>query len=186
RNDLPLVLQIIAVKPSGLAARIKDRKRLVAGLHAGFVDRQDVGRGAERRALALHQKAAAHRVLGINAPGAVALYAARPALAVSGLGDAVEQEVTDRIARREIDVAVAGVSGDLEIEVADPLLPGEDPEIVDLALVFVERRRGKVADAVDGQPQGRGLAADLWDLERAARGAENGGQSRGRIDDARN
>src|SRR6266481_8876945 len=120
-------------------------------------------------------------MLGRYPPAAVALHAARPALPVGGLGDAVEKQVTDRITRREVDVAVPGVSGDLEIEIADPLLPGEDPEIVDLALVLVERRRGKVADAVDRQRQGRGLAGDLRDLERAARGTEDGGQSGGRI-----
>ena len=165
---------------------IEDRERLVAGLHAVFIDRQDVRGGAKRRTLALDQKAAAHRVLGGNPPAAVALHAARPTLAVGGLGDAVEQQVAGRIARREVDIAVAGISGDLEVEVADPLLPGKDAEIVDLALVLVERRGGEVADAVDGEPQGRALAADLRDLELAARGPKNGGQSRGRIDDPRN
>src|SRR5205823_4884038 len=131
RDDLPFVLQIVAVEPTGLAAGIEDREWFVAGLSAVLVDGQDIRLGAEGRALALDQEAAAHRVLGGDPPAAVALHAARPALPVGGLGNAVEQQLTDRITRREVDVAVSGVSGDLEIEIADVLLPGEDPEIVD-------------------------------------------------------
>jgi len=123
-------------------------------------------------------------VLGRNPPAAIALHAARPALPVGGLGNAVEQQVTDRVTRREVDVAIPGESGDLEIEIADVLLPGEDPEMVDLALVFVERRRGKIADAADGKPKAGGLAGDLRDLKLTARNAEDGGQSRRRVDDA--
>src|SRR6266446_4142243 len=78
----------------------------------------------------------------------------------------------------------SGETRDLEIEIADVLLPGEDPEMVDLALVFVERRRGKVADAVDGKPEARGLARYLRDLKLTARDTEHGGQSRRRVDDA--
>jgi hypothetical protein len=56
----------------------------------------------------------------------------------------------------------------------------------DLALVLVEGNRGNVADAVDSEPEARGLARDLRDLELAARRAENSGEPRRRIVDAGN
>jgi hypothetical protein len=45
---------------------------------------------------------------GIENPAAVALHPACPALAIRGLGDAVEQKVAGRVARREIGAAVIG------------------------------------------------------------------------------
>ena len=33
-----------------------------------------------------------------------------------------------------------GESGDLEIDIADPLLPGEDPEIIDLVFLTTRPR----------------------------------------------
>src|SRR5271169_6348316 len=99
-----------------------------------------------------------------RAPAAVALHTARPVLAVGGLGDTVEQKVTGRVARKEVQVAVPAEPGDLEIDIPDPLLIGEDPEIVDLPLVFIDRGRGEVGDTVHRKPQARGLAGDLRDL----------------------
>ena len=61
-------------------------------------------------ALAEH-KAAPQRVLGRRAPAAVTLHAARPALAIGGLGDAVEKNVGDRVTRREIGAAVSAEPG---------------------------------------------------------------------------
>ena len=139
---------------------------------------------AERRALALDQKAAAHGMLRRNPPAAVALHAACPILARGGLGDAVVQEVADRVARREIEAAVPAEPGNLEIDILDSLLIGENLEIVNLRLALVDRGRGEIADTVHRQPQARGLARDLRDLMPAARSAENGRQSRRRVDDS--
>jgi hypothetical protein len=58
-DDFPFVLQVIAVEPSGLAARIEDRERHVGGLHAHVVHGKNIGGGLERRPLALDVKAAA-------------------------------------------------------------------------------------------------------------------------------
>src|SRR6516164_2895880 len=182
RNDLPLVLQIVAVDPPGLASRVRDRERLVARLSTGLVDWQNIRGGAERRALSLDVKAATNRVFGGRPPAPIALHAACPALPVRGLGDAVEQEIARGIPRREVGTAVSGEPGDLEIDIADVLLPGEDAEIVDLALVLVQGDRGKIGDAVYGEPEARSLARDLRDLELTARCTKNGSQSRRRIE----
>src|SRR5262249_6872058 len=123
-------------------------------------------------------------MVGRSPPAPVALHAACPALPVRRLGNPVEQNVAGRIPRREVDAAVSGEPGDLEIDIADPLLPGEDPEVIDLALVFVKGDRGKIADSVHGKPVVRSLTCDLRDLELTARCTKNGRQPRRRIDNS--
>src|SRR5947208_15472165 len=54
----------------------------------------------------------------------------------------------------------------------------------DLALVLVELRRVEIADAVDGEPEPRHEAGRVRYLELAARGPENAGDARRRVDDA--
>src|SRR5207248_9653615 len=76
---------------------------------------------------------------------------------------------------------------ELEINiVADLFLPREDAKIIDLTLSLFKKVRLEVADAVDGEPEARGLASDLRDLKIAARRTEHGGQPRRRIDDTGN
>src|SRR6202022_835960 len=58
-DGFPLFLQVLTVEPSRLAARIEDRERHVAGLHAHVVHWKNIGGGLERRPLALDVKAAA-------------------------------------------------------------------------------------------------------------------------------
>jgi hypothetical protein len=111
-------------------------------LHPILIDRQDVRSAIERRALALDIKAGAQGVLGNNAPSAVALDAAGPVLAVGGLGDAIEEKVAGGIPGGEVDTAVPTEPGNLEIDIFEPFLPGEDAEIIDLALIFIDRGGG--------------------------------------------
>src|SRR5277367_6176672 len=94
-HDLPFVLQIIAVEPSGRSARIGDRKWLVAGLDPVRVDRQGVRIGRGRRAFSLDVKAAAQGVDIGNPVAAVALDAVRDALSGRGLCNTVEQQIAE-------------------------------------------------------------------------------------------
>ena len=184
RNDLPFVLQVIAVEPSGLAARIEDRERLIAGLHAHLVDRQDARIGVECRALSLDVKAAAEGVIRGRSPAPVALHPGSDAAPIGGLADAGVEDRRDRVSGGEVDAAVAVEARDLKIDRARALLQCDDRVIVDLPLVLVEGGRGDIADAVDGEPEARRQAGNVRDLELAARCAEDRGQPGVRIDDA--
>src|SRR5438874_10374777 len=73
RVEFPFVLQVIAVEPSCLAARIEDREGHVGGLYAHVVHRKNIGTGLKRRALSDDVEPAAHGVLGRNPPAAVTL-----------------------------------------------------------------------------------------------------------------
>ena len=124
-------------------------------------------------------------MLGSGPPGAIALHAARRVLAGGALGDAIEQQIAGRIARREIKAAVSGEPGDLKIDVFDPLLPGEDAVVGDLRLGLINGARGDRRNAVYRKAQAWNLVRELRDLILAARGPKNGSQTRRGIDDVR-
>ena len=69
----------------------------------------------------LHDEAGAHRMGVVEAVGAVALDAVDEGAAIDVRRDAVEDQVADRVGH-EMDAAVAGEIGELEIEVVDRFL----------------------------------------------------------------
>ena len=184
RDDFPFVLQVIAVKPSRLAARIEYREGHVGGLHAHVVHRKNIGSGLERRPLALDVKTAAQGVLGRNFPAAVSLCAGGDAAPIGGLADAGKEDGPGRVTGRKIHAAEPVECRDLEIDWSGALLQCDDGEIIVLKLVLVESRRREIGDAVNGKPETRSEVRDIRDLELAARGAEDGAYSRIRVDDA--
>src|SRR5439155_3168487 len=128
--------------------------------------------------------AGAHGVVWAYLIAAVELRSRRDAAPIGSLGYAVEQQIAERV-RCEIEAAVALEGGQLEIHRPQLLLQRNDAVMGDLALVLVELRRVEIADAVDGEPEPRHEAGRVRDLELAARGPENAGDARRRVDDAR-
>src|SRR5207253_10427202 len=82
--------------------------------------------------------------------------------------------------------AVAIKGGYLEIDRTGSLLQGDDLVAGDLTLTLTEASRRKVRGAVDRKSEARCQAGNIRDLELAAGGAENSGQSRIRVDNAGN
>ena len=74
---------------------------------AGGIHRQDAGRRIGAGLLDLRQEAGAQRVLVVDPPASVALHAGRHILPRGLLGNAVEQQVADRV-RREIAACWCG------------------------------------------------------------------------------
>src|ERR1700727_764262 len=73
RQNVPFVLHVKAVEPSGQAATLPDSLR-PAGLHASVIDRHHGRVSIKGCALPLGQKPAADRVRLVDAPTCVRLY----------------------------------------------------------------------------------------------------------------
>src|SRR5205823_13741196 len=167
------------IRPAHRRRRASRSCRLSRGSRAayrksapGHIGRQYQRIGARNRTLALQEIAGAHGVARAYLIAAVELRSRRDAAPIGSLGDAVEQQIAERV-RCEIEAAVALEGGQLEIHRAQLLLQRDDAVMGDLALVLVELRRVEIADAVDGEPEPRHEAGRVRDLELAARGPEN-------------
>ena len=72
-----------------------------------------------------------------DAPCGIFLNAVDETLTVDVRGDAVEHEIPDRVGH-EVQLAIAVKVRDLQIDVVDRFLVGNDIELVELILMFVE------------------------------------------------
>ena len=75
-----------------------------------------------------------------DAPGGIFLNAIDEALTVDVRSHAVEDQVSDRVGH-EVQLAVAVEIGKLVVDAVGRFLVGNDVELVELVLVFVEQRR---------------------------------------------
>ena len=104
-------------------------------------------------------------------------------------GNAVQQEVADRIGR-EVEEVVTGEIGQLSIKAVRRPLQRQHAELSVLILVLVELRRIEIGDAecagdrrIAQRPNRR--ARDVGNLERAGGGSGDQAQPRRRVDESR-
>src|SRR5208283_5024296 len=89
-----------------------------------------------------------------------------------GLRHAREQQITERIGH-ERQARIPGDQGALYVQWARRMLPADDAELCDLALVFAEILAPIHRLAVDGQAERRLLAVEIRDLKLAFRAADH-------------
>ena len=125
-------------------------------------------------------------MLGRNPPAAVALQPAGDVAAERTLGDAGEENWSERVPGGEIYGAVTIKGGEPKIDRTGALLQGDDLVAGDLTLTLTEGSGREVRGAVDRKSEPRCQAGDIGDLELAPGSAENSGQARIRVDNAGN
>ena len=125
-------------------------RRGPGGRNTCSVERKNVVGGRELRRLSTHHKAAANCVRRVQAIGAVRLDAIEEAAAKHIRCDPVEDKVADRI-RFEMQGAVAGEIGDLQIGILELLLQSDHAVEALLELTLIERRGIKIGEPEDGK-----------------------------------
>ena len=168
----------LSVKPKGWSDGTSGAGR-VGGVAQDL--QQGIALGVGGGALALHQEAAAHRVLVEDLPGAVALHAGGEARPLGPRRDAVERQVAELIGLVG-QLGIAGEARELEVDILVTLLQRSDGEIALLPLALVENRAVEVRLAVDGEVCR--LVGRVGNLEGRARPAGDEGQPRVVVDDA--
>ena len=179
--DLPFVLQIGAEQVTGLGAGIEHGERRIEGV-ADAVERQK-GRGiVDQRIFRAGRESKAERVSIADAPGRIFLNAVDDAAAIDVGGDAIEDEIADRI-RREMQRARAVEIGNLVVDAVGGFLIGEHVELIEFVLPLVEFRRIEIGDAVGRK--GRSLPGIVRNLVAAVRDPAHESQAAGRIEHGR-
>ena len=145
-----LVLDIDAADHTGLALRVVDAERRVDRV-AGGVCRQHRRIVDCLRTLDIAGEPEPHRLALVETQGGIALQTVDEARPRDVRGDAVEDEIADRVGH-EMQGAVALEVGDLTIERTDRLLQRKHVEDRALDLVLVQQRRVEV-----GRAEGREL-----------------------------
>jgi hypothetical protein len=107
RVESPLVLQIDALDPLGIAGVVDDAEGSVAGLSTVGVRRQHLRGGVAGEMVGLRVHPGAQRVRIGELVGAVALQCVGDVALVRLLRDAVEEQVAERV-RGEIQARIAG------------------------------------------------------------------------------
>src|SRR5664279_415960 len=117
-----------------------------------------------------------------DAPGGIFLDAVDKTLTVDGGSDAVEDQSSDRIGI-EVQLAVAVEIGQLEVDVVDRFLVGDDIELVEFVLMFVEQGRIEIGYS-ESRKVGR-LSRIIGNLICTVRHTAHEGQAAGRVEHRR-
>ena len=180
-GDLPFVLDVDAGDPSELRTIVGYGERRVDRI-AERIERQHRRDIAVLRAFAGDRETRPQRMRVGELIGAVALQAVGEAAAVDVRSNAVEHKIADRVGD-EVQRAVAGEGGELEVQPVDGFLQRQHAEGILLGLVLIEHRRVEIADAEGREP--RRLARIVRDLESARGVAEDRAHARLRIEHRR-
>src|SRR6202158_4668260 len=181
-GDLPLVLKISAKQPAGLRAGSDPSGWRIHRTAGHGVESQYGGYIGDQRALRTDGKSEAEGVGVADAPGGIFLDAIDKALTLDIRSHPVDNEVADRV-RHEVQLAVAVKRGELEVDVIDRFLVGDDVELVELILMFVERCGIETRHA-KGRVVTR-LPRIVGNLKRTVRYTAHECQAAGRIDHRR-
>ena len=152
RVDVPLILQIRALDPLGIAGVVDDADGQVAHLGAAGIRRQHLRGGVAGETVGLRIYPGAQRVGIAELVGAVALQPVGHVALVGLLRDAVEEQIAERV-RREIQARVAGDERGLHAQGSGRVLQAHRAKLGDLALILVQHIAQEIRLPVDRQPR---------------------------------
>ena len=169
RQNVPFVLHVKAVEPTGQTATLPDGLR-PTGLHASVIDRHHGRVGIKGCAFALGQEPTADRVHLVDAPASVRLYTGGEVRSVGDLRNTVEQKVPKRV-RGEVQVVIVAKQRDLPVELIEMLLIGQNSEIGGFVPILVQYCAVERTDTVHADPKRRYLPGGVGDLKLAVIGS---------------